>query len=227
MYCVKCGVELKQGVNVCPLCHTKMNFEESDIKETSYSNLLPKRRNPNLAYASIFSLLSLITCITTMIICFNIYHKLSWGGYVIASVALFYIIFILPLWFTRLSPIVFVCFDFVSIALLLFYICIKTSGKWFFSFALPIVFFIGVLFIVGISLRKYIKKAGFFIIGGLIIVLGLFCILIELFECITFNTKMFTWSLYVVASTSVFGLFLILCGIIKPLRESLSKRFYI
>ena len=227
MYCVKCGVKLKEGVNVCPLCYTKMHYEELNNIDAAYSNILPKRGNPNLAFVSLFSIFLLTVCVTIMIVCFNIYHELAWGGYVLASIAVFYLIFIFPLWFINASPLWFVGLDFISIALLLLYISSKTNGKWFLSFALPIVVFVGSLFITGIALRKQIKKAGFFIFGALLIAAGMFCMLIEMFQSITFNTRMFSWSLYVVACTSLFGLFLILCGIVRPLKDSLTKRFFI
>lgn len=227
MYCVKCGVKLKDGINVCPLCNTKMYYENKNNSQASYSNNIPKKGNPNLAFVSLFSLFLLIVCSIILIVCFNLYHRLAWGGYVLASIGVFYIIFIFPMWFIKASPLWFVGLDIVFIALLLMYICIKTNGKWFFSFALPIVMFVGTLFFTGIALRRQIKKAGFFIIGALLIATGLFCMLIEMLQSITFNTKMFTWSLYVVTSTTMIGLFLILCGLIKPLKESLTKRFFI
>lgn len=227
MYCVKCGVKLKEGINVCPLCNTKMIYEENIEVNTSYSNLVPKKRNPNIALASIITTLLLVAIITILVVCLNLYHSLKWGGYVIASVLLFYIIFILPLWFLKHSKTLFVCIDFVSIALFLLYICLKTNGKWFLSFAFPIVVLLGILFVVGIALRRKIREYGFFIFGGLLIALGLFCILIEMFESITFNTRMFKWSLYVVVCTSIFGIFLILCGLIRPLKEDIIKRFYL
>ena len=51
--------------------------------------------------------------------------------------------------------------------------------------------------------------------------------LVELFEDLTFHTGMFNWSLYSATAFGIFGLFLLLAGIIRPLREHLEKKFFL
>ena len=60
----------------------------------------------------------------------------------------------------------------------------------------------------------------------LVIVIGCSSMLVELFESITFGTRMFTWSLYPTCVLSLVGLFLILSGVIPPWREYLERRFF-
>ena len=38
---------------------------------------------------------------------------------------------------------------------------------------------------------------------------------------------MFTWSLYVVSPCAALGIFLLLAGMIRPLREYLERRFFL
>ena len=51
--------------------------------------------------------------------------------------------------------------------------------------------------------------------------------LIEFFEALTFDTKMFLWSLYPVCAFSLIGLFLILCGLIPPWREYVERKLFL
>ncbi len=228
MYCVKCGVKLQDNVSVCPLCGTKVAYlDENETAEIHYSHILPEQRYGSLTFASIFSALCLIAIITVLIVCFNVYGHLSWGGYVIFAILLFYCIFILPLWFYKPNPVIFVPLDHLATALYLLYICLVNNGHWFLSFAMPVTLISCIICTTTVALTKYVKKGGYFIAGGIIIAIGLSAILIEFFEHLTFNTQMFLWSLYVAGSFFVVGLFLILAGIIKPLRNYLNKRFFI
>ena len=63
-------------------------------------------------------------------------------------------------------------------------------------------------------------KTGLMAVGG-----G--CLLAELFQHLTFRTPMFAWSPYAAAVFCLFGGFLILAGIIRPLREHLARKFFI
>ena len=51
--------------------------------------------------------------------------------------------------------------------------------------------------------------------------------LLEFFICITFDKRMFVWSLYPVALLGSIGLFWILAGIIRPLGNAIRKRAFL
>lgn len=228
MYCVKCGVKLQDNISVCPLCGTKVAYiEENNDPESHYSEIFPDKRYGNMTVASILTSLCLISIVTILIVCFNVYNGLAWGGYVIFAILLFYCIFVLPLWFYKPNFVIFIPIDHLAIALYLLYICTVNHGHWFLSFAMPVTLISCILFTTTVVLTKYVKKGGYFITGGILIFTGLSAILIEFFEHITFNTKMFIWSLYVAGSLSIIGLFLIFAGIFKPLHNYLNKRFFI
>lgn len=229
MYCVKCGVKLQDDMTCCPLCGTKVAYltNEEVTTQTNYSPTLPNKRHGDMSSASILTALCLIAMLTILIVCLNLYHRLSWGGYAIFGILLFYCIFILPLWFYKPNPVVFIPIDHLAISLYLLYISIVTKGEWFLSFALPLTVVSCIILTTLVSLVKYVKKGGYFIAGGIIIGIGLSTILIEFFQHITFHTPMFIWSLYVVTSCSIVGIFFILAGLIKPLRDYLDKQFFI
>ncbi|MGN1398698.1 MAG: hypothetical protein ACI4WG_01705 [Erysipelotrichaceae bacterium] len=228
MYCVKCGVQLDDKVKKCPLCQLDLSaFSIEEKPESNYSDLLPEHRLGNLTIASIATVLCLIAITTILVICLNVYGNFAWSGYVVFAIALFYIIFVLPLWFFNPNYVIFSPINHLAICLYLLYVCFKTNGNWFISFAMPICLTSCIIFTTFIALFKYIKRARYFIVGSLFIALSLFFVLIELFEHITFNTKMFVWSLYPGNCFLFIGLFFILAGMIPPLKKYLNRKFFI
>jgi len=230
MYCVKCRVKLSDDLNVCPLCQTKVYYNEEHIavnKEKKYPETMPTKNHANKSLASILTMLSLLATSIILILCYQLYDEIRWGGYAILSIGLLYVFFILPLWFKKYNPIVSTIINHIAIALFLLYVNFKTGGNWFLSFALPLTIIICFNAVLAIILIKYVSKGGYFIAGGIIIIIGLSSMLIEFFQHLTFNSKMFVWSLYVVSCCTIFGIFLLLAGIIKPLKNYLNKRFFI
>jgi hypothetical protein len=152
---------------------------------------------------------------------------MGWSFYVIVGVAAFYFAFLLPLWFRRPHPMIFVPVAFVSVCLLLWLLCRRVGGRWFWTFAFPLTAIVAALTIGAVALYRYVKKGTIFITGGLLMAVGGGCMLAELFQHLTFHTPMFAWSPYAATVFFLFGGFLILAGIIRPLREHLERRFFI
>lgn len=227
MYCVKCGVKLEDGINRCPLCQTPVWNPDGIDSENKYPEKMPKAPvETNLPSAIFFSIICSVSIIVLLVICLNIYGEIAWGGYPIFAIALFYILFILPAWFVNPNPVIFSSIDFLAIALFLFYVNQKVDGQWFFSFALPIVVILAADSVTVITLAKYVKRGGLFIAGGAVIFLGFASVAIEFFQSITFHTRMFTWSLISLSVFFGFGIFLIIAGIYKPLKDYLKKNFF-
>ena len=229
MYCVKCGVKLDDSLERCPLCGTPVwRPEETSDPARSFSGIYPqKQQNERMAIVSFLTVLSLLASFIVLRICLRLYGGISWAGYVILGIALGYVLFLLPLWFRRPNPVVFLPIDHLAIGGYLLYICLRTGGRWFLSFAFPVLGMSCLLLTALVALLKYVRGGRLFIIGGWIIAFGGLSILMELFQHITFGSRMFTWSLYVVSTCFAFGLFLILAGTIRPLREYLERRFFL
>lgn len=227
MYCVKCGVKLQDGTEKCPLCGTPVWNPESKNKESTYPERLPMHYMESaVPIAVIATVLCIIAELVLIAVCLNLYGRLQWGGYPIFGILLFYVLIILPMWFKNPLPEVFVPVDHIAIGLYLLFICLKTGGKWFLSFAMPVVLLSCALETAAICLFKHIKKGHLYILGGLFFFSGGLTMLIEFFQHITFGTKMFRWSPYAFAGFAVVGFFLLLVAMIPSLKHSLEKRFF-
>ena len=229
MYCWKCGVKLAEGETVCPLCGTPLPLTAS----TGEARKTYSERYPSEASHAGFLLLGFLTAIlfigalSCLLVCLKLHQAVAWSGYVMLSCALAWIILILPRWFRRPSPTLFTAIDFAAAGAFLLYVCLKTGGHWFLSFAFPIT---GILCIITITcsvLLRRLRRGRLYVIAGLFFACGGLCMLIELFSHITFHTAMFLWSLYGVAFFSALGLFLLIAAIIPPLREYLERKFFI
>ena len=229
MYCVKCGVRLDDSLDRCPLCGTPVwRPEEAQDQDRAFSSIFPeKHRNERLTAVAFLTAVALLAAFITLRICLRIYGGIGWSGYAMLGIALFYVIAILPLWFRRPNPMIFLPVDHAAVAGFLLYASWASGGHWFLSFGLPVTAMSCLLLTGFIALLRYVRGGRLFIIGGSVIVLGGLSMLVEFFQHITFGTKMFTWSLYVVSSCLAFGMFLILAGTIRPLREYLERRFFL
>ena len=230
MYCVRCGVRLQEGVKACPLCGTPVWCPEAGERgpAATYSDRYPvysrQKRLTVMASITVALLAAMAACFS---IALNTTGRMGWSFYVIAGTTAFYLAFLLPLWFRRPHPLIFVPVAFLSLCLLLFLICAYTGGRWFWTFAFPLTGLLAILTIGAVALYRYVKRGTIFITGGLLIAIGGGCLLAELFQHLTFHTPMFAWSLYAASVFFLFGGFLILAGIVRPLREHLERKFFI
>ncbi len=231
MFCIKCGVELSEGQKICPVCDTKVYHPDFYIP--SDKDTYPKKEfkseefnRKGLMFAITF--LMLIPLIFTVILELSWHKRIDWSGYVAGGILLFYICFILPLWFRRPSPAIFVPSAFIAATVYLLYICLQTSGKWFLGFGMPITLSLGCIVSAVFILLYYLKAGKLYIIGGGIIALGLWTALMELLIRLTFSVHTeFIWSICPMAVCFVFGMFLIIVEIVKPFKESLRKIFFV
>ena len=230
MYCVRCGVKLQEGVKACPLCGTPLWCPEAGEGEpaSAYSDRYPEvsrqKRLTVMASLTVILLSAMIACFSITV---NTAGRMGWSFYVIAGAAAFYCIFLLPFWFQKPHPMIFVPVAFLVACLLLLSICLYTGGRWFWTFAFPLTGILAALTIGAVALYRYVKGGAIFITGGLLVAMGGSCLLAEFFQHLTFRTPLFTWSPYAAGVFGLFGVFLILAGIIRPLREHLKRVFFV
>jgi hypothetical protein len=152
----------------------------------------------------------------------------TWAGYVIGGLLLSYVVIILPLWFRKPNPVIFVPCDFAAVGLYLLYINLATGGRWFLSFAFPITGFIGLLITAVIVLRRYISRGRLYVFGGAIMALAAFMPVLELLLTITFPTVEFIgWYLYPLIALGLLGGLLLFLAICRPARHSMARKFFI
>ena len=151
MYCIKCGVELSDSEEKCPLCGTVVFHPY--IKRPDGEKPYPVDRKPQET-ASRSGLLFILT----MLFLLPLATSLLWSGYVGGALTVFYVIVVLPMWFRRPIPVVFVAADFIAAGLYLLYINFATGGHWFLSFAFPVTGGLMIIAVGAVALMYYLRR---------------------------------------------------------------------
>ena len=232
MYCIHCGVELSDSETVCPLCGTRV-FHPDLPRQQGEPPFPPEpsahpeevNRSGALFILTMLAVLPIVICI----LCdWSVNGTILWSGYAAGGVALLYILAVLPLWFKRPNPAIFVPIDFIVIGLYLFYINFATHGHWFLTFALPVTGAAMVLVTTMVVLLRYVPGGALYICGGALLGSGGFAVLLEWLLNVTFHLHdTFLWSFYPLAVCTVLGAMLLVIAICKPLRRSLHRKFFL
>ena len=231
MYCVNCGVKLVDTEKVCPLCgvaayHPDIPRNPGEPIYPPYK--YPERRVSPKGAKIIVTTLFLIPLLITLLCDFQLNDRVTWSGYVIGGLFVGYVIIVLPWWFHKPNPAIFLPCDFAAIALYLLYISIYTKGYWFLSFAFPVTGGVALIATALAVLLRYLPKAALYIIGGTGIATGLFIPLVEYLSYITFERINFLgWSWYPMIVLVLLGGMLIFLAICRPARESMERRFFL
>lgn len=231
MYCIKCGVELADSEKACPLCGTVVYNPDVVRKELDppYPVYEPNDTKMNKKGVLFIVTLLFVSLIAQLVICdVSISAAKGWSEYAIGAALLAYIIIVLPIWFHRPNPVIFVPCDFAAILLYLLFIDLRVDGNWFLSFVLPTVGVMAILTTAVVTLVKYLRRGYLYIFGGAIIMHGGFMVFLEFLINNTFHVSdTFKWSYFPLIGCLIIGLSLILIAICKPLQESLKKKFFV
>ena len=232
MYCIKCGVELADSEKVCPLCGTRVFHPDLPCGqgETPY----PPDHRPRAEEVSrvgvlfVLTVLFLLPAVVSVLCDWRLSGGIVWSGYVVGGLLLLYVTAVLPLWFKRPNPVIFVPVDFAAIALFLLYVNYATGGHWYLSFALPVTGAAALLVCAMVTLLKYLPGAALYICGGALILSGGLAVLVEFLLNLTFGLHdTFLWSIYPLAVGVVLGAMLLVIAVSKPLRRSLHRKFFL
>jgi hypothetical protein len=231
MYCIKCGVELADTEKSCPLCKTTVFHPELAQKEVA-PNYPPYRRpHSRINKRGVLFLITMFYIMLTLqlVVCeVSIFDTLSWSLYAIGGLMLSYIVIILPTWFSRPNPVIFVPCDFAATALYLWFINEFSNGDWFVFFALPIIILAALIITAILALSRYVGRGYFLIFGGASLLTGAFIVMIEMLLHVTFSpAKFYFWSVYPLIAFTLLGIALIIVGLCRPLRESIAKKIFI
>lgn len=233
MYCIKCGVKLTEGKKPCPLCGTVPFHPDVEAEESE--SLYPAGRYPSNAKVSpvvvliiVTALLFFLPCVITLQCNLLINGHISWSGLVVGALLMIYVPAVLPLWFRKPNPVIFVPCTFVAIGLYLLYINFATGGHWFLTLAFPIVGFTGLNVTAVVTLMRYVPRGSLYTLGGSLALTGLFMPVMELLINITFQkTQFFAWSLYPLTALVLLGGLLIFLAIYPPAREMMERKFFL
>ena len=196
----------------------------SYISGTPVTALFVAKLQPTL-YLTALALLPAVICV----LCdWRINGGILWSGYASGGILLLYVLTVLPLWFKRPNPVIFVPLDFAAIILYLLYIDLATGGHWFLTFAFPVAGSIGVLITTVVALLRYVRRGYLYIFGGALIAAGGLAMLLEFLLNLTFGVhQTFFWSFYPLAAGVLLGVMLIIIAVCPPLRRSLHRKFFL
>ena len=230
MYCIHCGVKLQDNIAECPLCHTPVvttQMPESAVR-SRYSERIPEKEKTHgkLFALWLFTAVMIAAGLGCLVFCLRTAGTADWSGIVLMSLALVWIVVILPAMFPRWRPMIFLPVDFAALAGFLLYVCVKTGGNWFLSFAFPVTGITAAVTLTGVALTRYMTQGRLRMMSLLVIFIGLSFMLIEFFQHITFGSPMFVWSLYCVCGFCLIGLFLFIASFIPPLSAYLRRTFF-
>lgn len=230
MYCVNCGVKLADTEKACPLCGTRCchpDFPTPTVKPNYPSRNHPQSQVNPLGIMSALTILALIPIAICLLCDLHPDGKITWSGYVLGGILLFYELFLLPGWFQKPNPVIFVPCACAAICLYLLYIALCTEITWFLGFALPLVCGIGLIGTTLTTLLKYVHRGKLYIFGGCSIGLGFFMPVLEFLAIHTFHASFTGWSIPSLATLFLLGGYLIFLGICRPARESMARKFFI
>ena len=231
MYCINCGVKLADTEKRCPLCgtvvfHPELNRPEAEPLYPQDQVPVPKvnSRIANVIVTAAFLLPILITLLCDL----QMNGGVTWSGFVIGALVVGYVILVLPTWFRKPNPVIFVPCGFLAVGLYLLYISLASGGPWFLSFAFPVVGAVGLIVTTVVTLLRYVRRGRLYVFGGAAIALGAFMPVMELLMNLTFHFQKFKWwSLYPMIPLVLLGGVLIFLAAYRPARESMERKFFI
>ena len=231
MYCAKCGVKLAETEAFCPLCQTRAYHPDlpPQAAEPAYPRgKYPARQPRSFVTQVVLTELFLLPIIVVLLVDLQFNGAVTWAGFVMGGLMLSYVALVLPLWFRRPNPVVFVPCGFVALALYLYYINSHLGGGWYWTFALPLTGGVCAIITAVVALVKYVKKGLLFIFGGAAIALGGILLLSEFLLKMTLMLDRFVgWSLYPLTALTLLGGFLIYLGINRNAREMMERKLFI
>lgn len=230
MYCIKCGVKLSEGQTTCPLCDTRVAHPDFIIGEENTYPKIPFESEEFNRKGLLFvlTMIFLIPLILPILLELDWRSTVSWSGYVSGGTIIFYFAAVMPFWFKKPNPVIFVPVFFALTIGLLLFINYKTDGNWFMSFAFPVTGALGIIMTAATAVLYYVRRGKLYTVGGMLIALGIWTVLLEYDIRTTFNVATpFYWSLAPLTVFSLIGIMLIVIAIVKPLKESMRRIFFI
>ncbi len=230
MYCINCGVKLGESEKKCPLCglvpyHPEL--PQPELRPLYPANQYPPTEvRPKVAQA-IMLVLFLLPMILCLQIDLRVNRSVVWSGYVIGALTVTYVCLVLPWWFRRPNPVIFVPCGFAAVIGYLLYINLAMAGSWFLSFAFPVAGGVGLIVTALVTLLRYVRGGKLFVWGGTFMALGGFMLLVEFLLTVTFPIRFAGWSIYPLSALVLLGGFLIYLAINSAAREMMERKLFI
>ena len=125
MYCISCGVKLADSERKCPLCGLEVYHPR--LPRAVGENMYPVNQYPEQTVSPWGIRMLVLVCfllpLLTVLLCdLPIHGRITWSGYVIGALVLLYVVAVLPWWFQKPNPVIFVPVDFAAVGVYLLYI---------------------------------------------------------------------------------------------------------
>ena len=227
MYCIRCGIELEENAEKCPLCETavpKMENEDNGIYEGEYPfvniNLYElKMKKVRKAIFMSFFTISIISILEVFFQNIIVYGNIGWAYYVIPSILLFDLMLFVLLNSHTLRQNIF----FIFVGLTTFLLIIDYGDKtlsWSLRRGIPITvafYFVGLAF--SFVWDKH-KSDRIKILNFSLFFVGVFLLMLEFII-----RKRFSWSIW--ASIPLFVLNIMLRYAYKSYKEEFERRLHL
>ncbi len=160
MYCIKCGVELADSEKICPCAAPGSTpICPADRARRPTPDHHPRAEEVSRAgVLFVLTVLFLLPAVVSVLCDWRLDGGIVWSGYVVGGLLLLYVTAVLPLWFKRPNPVIFVPVDFIMLGLYLFYINFAVHGHWFLTFALPVTGAAMLLVTAMVALLRYVPS---------------------------------------------------------------------
>lgn len=230
MYCVNCGVKLADTEKSCPLCGTETfhpALHGGPGEPLFPSKDIPAAKSSRWVGMLMLTALYLLPMLVVYLCDRQADGTVSWAGIVMGAMLLGYELLLLPLWFERPNPVIFVPCGFVALGLFLLYLCLVTGGRWFMGFAFPLVGGLALIVTAMTVLLRYVRRGKLYILGGGALALGAFMPAVELLITSSFHPGYYAgWSLYPAAALGLLGLLLLFLALCRPARATMERKLF-
>ena len=120
MYCINCGVKLSDTEKRCPLCQTTVyhpDLTRPDVQPLYPEGLSPEPQLNSKALQAILTAFFVLVASVCLVCDLQLGSGVVWAGYVIGGLVVSYVAGILPIWFKKPNPVIFVPCSFAAAAL--------------------------------------------------------------------------------------------------------------
>lgn len=229
MYCMKCGAKLADTEKKCPLC----GFDLPILSPQQEKNLYPRRPRPRQR-EDFKGLLLFVTLLlfgaggACLAMDLTVGGGVTFSAWVLFALLLFYAAFLLPRWFRRPNPVIFLPVFVLCLLGYLWYLDAFYGSGWFFPFVLPVTASLFLLLETVVTLVRYLHSGRLYIYGGFFIGLGILSFVTEILYRAAFDLAIrLTWSLVPLILLCIMGMGLIVIAIVPSFRAFVERRFFV
>ncbi len=229
MYCMKCGAKLGERETKCPLC----GFDLPKLSPRQEKSLYPRTHRPREKedFKGLLLFFTLLLCGgggAVLAMDLSAGGGISFSAWVLFGLLLFYTAFLLPRWFRRPNPVIFLPVFGVCLLGLLWYLDFFYGSGWFFPLALPLIGSFFLLLEAVVTLVRYVRGGKLYIYGGFFLGLACLSFASELLGRAFLHLPLcLTWSMIPLILFFIVGIGLIVIAIVPPFRAYVQRRFFV